>query len=50
MHITYILGHIVAATNHFYGGEGVGGGGVLDSFIDVSYRFLFQVINMYTMH
>ena len=47
--------HIVANNNHFYGGEGgvgvgMGVGDVLDSFIDVGYRFLFQVINMYMMH
>ena len=31
-------------------GLGMGVGDVLDSFIDVGYRFLFQVINMYMMH
>ena len=31
-------------------GMGMGVGDVLDSFIDVGYRFLFQVINMYMMH
>ena len=30
--------------------KGVGMGDVVDSFIDVGYRFLFQVINMYMMH
>ena len=47
--------HITYTTNHFYGGEsgvgvGMGVGDVLDSFIDVGYRFQFQVINMYMMH
>ena len=31
-------------------GVGMVVGDVLDSFIDVGYRFLFQVINMYMMH